>query len=160
MKRALLLAALLCSLSFMAGAQDFDRGAAAYYRGDYASALREWRPLAERGKAEVQTILGAMYYEGKGVPQDYAEAVKWYRKAAEQGEADAQHNLGLSHEQGLGVPRDYVEAYIWFSLAAIAGDQEAPEYRDRAAKLLSPDQMRAAQREAKKRWDRIRARRK
>ncbi len=27
----------------------FDEGEEAYKRGDYATALREWRPLAERG---------------------------------------------------------------------------------------------------------------
>ncbi len=29
----------------------FDEGWAAYNRGDYATALREWRPLAEQGDA-------------------------------------------------------------------------------------------------------------
>ena len=54
-----------------------DEGVAAYDRGDYATALREWRPLAEQGNAKAQYNLGAMYYSGLGVPQDYAEAVKW-----------------------------------------------------------------------------------
>ncbi len=27
----------------------WDEGLAAYQRGDYATAIREWRPLAERG---------------------------------------------------------------------------------------------------------------
>ncbi len=65
----------------------FDEGIAAYDRGDYASAIREWRPLAEQGVAKAQFKLGLMYDNGRGVPQDYAEAVKWYRKAAEQGYA-------------------------------------------------------------------------
>ncbi|MCH8098520.1 MAG: sel1 repeat family protein [Proteobacteria bacterium] len=60
-----------------------DEGVVAYNRGDYATALREWRPLAEQGDAEAQFNLGLMYYKGRGVPQDYAEAVKWYRLAAE-----------------------------------------------------------------------------
>ena len=81
MKRALLLAALLCSLSSIAGAQDFDKGRAAYHRGDYATALREWRPLAEQGDANAQTNLGSMYDNDKGVPKDYAEAVTWWRNA-------------------------------------------------------------------------------
>ena len=61
-----------------------NEGVAAYNRGDFATALREWRPLAEQGVAEAQFNLGLMYYDGEGVPQDYAEAVKWYRKAAEE----------------------------------------------------------------------------
>jgi TPR repeat protein len=95
MKRAILLAVLLCSLSLTAGAQDFKKGADAYKRGDYATALREWRPLAEQGDADAQARLGFLYYQRLGVPQDVAEAAKWFRKAAEQGLACAQYNLGV-----------------------------------------------------------------
>ena len=48
------------------------------------------KELAEGGDAEAQNNLGAMYYNGEGVPQDYKEAVKWQRKAAEQGYANDQ----------------------------------------------------------------------
>ena len=34
-------------------------GLAAYERGDYATALRLWRPLAEQGNALRQKILGS-----------------------------------------------------------------------------------------------------
>ncbi len=56
-----------------------DEGVAAYKRGDYATALREFRPLAERGDAKAQYGLGVMYLNGQGVPQDSAEVVKWHR---------------------------------------------------------------------------------
>ena len=82
MKRLVLTTAILIGLAAPAGA-GFDEGLAAYGRGDYETALREWRPLAEQGLAVAQFNLGLMYDEGQGVPQDYAEAVKWYRKAAE-----------------------------------------------------------------------------
>ena len=62
-------------------------GWGAYERGDYQTALREWRPLATQGNAPAQFNLGLMYDHGYGVPQDDAEAVKWYRLAAEQGDA-------------------------------------------------------------------------
>ena len=78
-------------------AQDYDAGAAAYKRGDYAAALEEWRPLAEQGDVRAQFNLGAMYDHGMGVPPNYAEAARWYRKAAEQGDAGAQHNLSLMY---------------------------------------------------------------
>ena len=74
-----LLSALCLSLPAQAG---FGEGLAAYERGDYATALKEWRPLAEQGDAGAQKNLGWMYYSGQGVPQDYAAAVKWYRLAA------------------------------------------------------------------------------
>ncbi len=69
------------------------KGLDAFQRGDYETALREWRPLAEQGNARAQTALGLMYAEGQGVSQDYETAVKWYRLAAEQGFASAQNNL-------------------------------------------------------------------
>ena len=57
-------------------AADYQAGFYAYDRGDYATALKEWRPLAEQGHAKAQYNLGIMYDDGEGVAQDYAEAVK------------------------------------------------------------------------------------
>jgi len=37
---------------------------------------------AEQGLAGAQLNLGAMYYEGQGIPQDYIEAHKWHNFAA------------------------------------------------------------------------------
>ena len=99
-------------------AADYQTGLEAYNRGDYATALKEWRPLAEQGDGVAQFNLGTMYNEGRGVAQDYIEAVKWYRLAAEQGDASAQYNLGALYYQGQGVPTDYTEAVKWFRLAA------------------------------------------
>ena len=100
---------------------DFQAGFAAYNRGDYATALREWKPLAEQGDADAQFNLGVMYSHGQGVPQDYAEAVRWYRRAAEQGDADAQFNLGVKYDNGQGVLQNYGEAVKWYRKAAEQG---------------------------------------
>jgi TPR repeat protein len=116
---------MLAVLALPATAQDYAKGGAAHGRGDYATALREWRPLADRGDAEAQHSLGLMYLRGQGLPQDDAEAVKWFRKAAEQGHAGAQHNLGLSYTRGQGVPHDGVEAVKWCHKAAEQGIVEA-----------------------------------
>ncbi len=96
----------------------FYKGVAAYNRGDYATALREYRKAAEQGVADAQFNLGLMYGNGHGVPQDYAKALQWYRKAAEQGDAEAQYNLGFMYDNGLGVPQDYMQAHLWYNLAA------------------------------------------
>ena len=116
---AVILAALLLALP--AAGQDYDKGVAAYGRGDYATALKEWRPLAEQGNAIAQHNLGVMYDKGQGVPHDHAEAVKWYRRAAEQGHAKAQTNLGNYYLGGHGVPQDFAEAVKWFRRAAEQG---------------------------------------
>ncbi len=103
----------------------FNEGVVAYKRGDYATALREWHPLAKQGDGGAQFMLGTMYAEGKGVPQDDAEALHWYRKAAEQGVAEAQFNLGVIYDRGRGVPQDYAEAVGWFRKAAEQGHAKA-----------------------------------
>jgi TPR repeat protein len=111
---------------FPANVGPYEKGWAAYHRGDYAPALRIFRLLAEQGFAQAHYSLGVMYDKGRGVSQDYAEAVKWYRMAAKQGDATAQYNLGVSYDEGQGVPQDYAEAVKWYRLAAdqdIAGAQ-------------------------------------
>ena len=107
------------------GAQDFDAGVAAYDRGDYAAAHKEWRLFAEAGVAAAQVNLGIMYGRGEGVPQDKAEAARWFRLAADQGDAQAQFNLGVQYDNGEGVPQDKAEAVRWYRLAADQGDANA-----------------------------------
>ena len=147
---------LLVSLSAPAWA-DFLDGAAAYYRGDYATAFREWLPLARQGLADAQTRLGVMYRNGYGVPQDYAEAVRWYRKAAEQGDAGGQLDLGFMYGAGWGVPQDYVQAHMWSNLAvsrfAPGLDRDmAVLNRDILAAKMTPAQIAEAQRLARE-WE-------
>ena len=92
--------AVLIGSAGVSWSADFQKGLTAYERGDYATALREWTPLAEQGVADAQYNLGVMYGNGKGVPKDYETAVKWYRLAAKQGNASAQFNLGVMYGKG------------------------------------------------------------
>jgi len=117
--------ALLMTLSSPVAAQDFQKGLTAAQAGDYATALHEWKPLAEAGDATAQNNLGIMYAYGQGLPQDYAEAVKWYRLAADQGHAKAQYNLGAMYKKGQGLPQAYAEAVKWYRLAADQGVADA-----------------------------------
>ena len=80
----LTLAVLLGSLGISWSA-DFQKGLTAAQSGDFATALREWTPLAEQGDANAQHSLGVMYAKGDGVPQDYKTAVKWWKLAASNG---------------------------------------------------------------------------
>jgi hypothetical protein len=110
---------------------DYKAGEDAYNRGDFATALREWRPLAEQGHAGAQYYLGVLYDFRKGVPQDFAMAREWYEKAAAQGHAGAQNNLGGLYEFGHGVTQDDVWADMWYHLAAAHPAED--EWRDLAA---------------------------
>ncbi len=99
-------------------AAGYDEGAAAFIRGDYETAWREWLALGERGHQSAQYNLGVLYSIGLGVDQDDAEASKWFRQAADRGLPAAQMRLGTAYLEGKGVPEDLKEAYFWFTLAA------------------------------------------
>ena len=62
---------------------DYQVGAEAYKRGDYDTAVKEFRPGADQGSAVAQYNLGLMSYQGQGMPLDYQEAAQWCRLAAE-----------------------------------------------------------------------------
>ena len=120
---------------------DFQKGMDAYEKKDYATALREWKPLAEQGDAPAQYNLGMMYHKGQGVPQDYKTAVKWYRLAAEQGNASAQGNLGAMYAFGTGGLKDYVYAHMWGNIAAANGNEMGAKLRDDFEKKMTPTQI-------------------
>jgi TPR repeat protein len=122
MLRAALIAVALILSAAPVSAGTWEDALVAYQRGDYAEAVRLWRPLAEQGDATAQDNIGVMYANGLGVTQDYAEAVKWHRMAAEQGYAGGQAKLGIMYAEGKGVPQDYVEAVKWYRMAAVQGD--------------------------------------
>lgn len=119
--RAFLFAALAVAMAVPVAAQDFDKGLAAYERGDYATALHEWRPLAEQGSAAAQYRLGVMYAYGIVVDKDYKKARAWYEKAARQGDPRAAYELGVMYELGRGVIEDPHQAAYWFQQGALAG---------------------------------------
>jgi hypothetical protein len=114
--------------------------------GDYATALRLLRPLAERGNRQAQYNLAVMYANGRGVPRDEAEANRWYRKAAEQGDASAQSLVGSAYLFGRGAPKDFVQAYLWLSLAAQGGDNAAAKVRDGLERFMRVEQISEARR--------------
>ena len=122
MRSALALATVLFLVFTQAFAQDFQKGWKASQVGDYATAMKEWEPLAKKGDATSQFNLGWMYQNGKGVIQDIKEAFKWYLLSANQGYAYGQNNVGIMYAKGDGVPKDYADAMKWFRLSAKQGN--------------------------------------
>lgn len=120
-----LVAAMLAGTSLAA---PLDDAKAADKRGDYATALRLYQPLANEGDSDAEFSLGRMYYNGQGVPHNNAEAVKWFHKAANQGHALAQLYLGVMYAGGLGEPQDYAEAVKWYRKAADQGNGTAQNF--------------------------------
>jgi uncharacterized protein len=150
-KYALATAILVSSAPAPAIAGLFEDGVDAALRGDYATAIRLWRPLAEQGNSIAQTNIGNIYDGGAGaVPQDYAAAVSWYRRAADQGNPIGQHFLGDMYVNGHGVPQDYVLAHMWFNLAAATGIVDgAAADRDMVAAKMTSAQIAEAQKLAR-----------
>ena len=115
---------------------------------------------AEQGQAAAQCDLGALYTDGRILKQSYSNALKWLSKAAEQGDALAMANLGSLYgkgfrDNGIGffqrvrlanMSVDRVEAYKWFSLALQGGRTTAERDLGLLKRLMSADQIEAAER--------------
>lgn len=123
--RSMLVALALLLAVVPSARAGFDQAAAAFDKGDYATALEELKPLAAKGDARSQYAMGVLAENGFGMPKDLKQAAAWYRKAAEQGNTDAQFNLGAMYEHGIGIPVNYAEAARWYRPAAEAGDIDA-----------------------------------
>jgi len=73
---------LTLSMAVTAYSGQYEDAIAAIERGDYATAYRLIKPLAEQGYPKPQHDLGVMYAKGQGVPQDYVLAHMWFNLAA------------------------------------------------------------------------------
>lgn len=122
--RRVLLSLMLLAFPHVAIA-GVERGLAAYERGDYATAVREFRAEALKGQMDGQFNLALMLEQGLGLQKNDEDAVRWYRRAAQQGHFMAQVNLGRMYANGQGVERNDAEAARWFRRAANRGDREA-----------------------------------
>ncbi|GAB5488744.1 MAG: hypothetical protein Pars2KO_23140 [Parasphingorhabdus sp.] len=87
-------AAMMLSAAVPAMA-DVKAGVDAWGRGDYKTAISEWRGPASKGDADAQFNLAQAYKLGRGVPQDLSQAENWYKRAADQGHLQANDNYGL-----------------------------------------------------------------
>lgn len=94
---------------------NYYKGEDAFNRGDYETALSEWRVFAELGDKWAQNDLGFMYQNGYGVKQNYETALKWFQLSAEQGEPTAQQNLARLFYGG--IMEDYIYSYMWAHLS-------------------------------------------
>ena len=106
-------------------AADFKKGLDAAKKGNFETALKEWRPLAEQGDSYAQYNLGLMYDYGEGVIEDYTLAVYWFRKAAEQCHTKGQYSIGYMYASGRGIAKDDTQAVYWFRKAAEQGHAKA-----------------------------------
>ena len=99
MRKSVLIGCALMVLASTSGvfseawAGPWEDGMAAYNRGDYVPAIRLFRPLAEKGNPNAQSVIGVMYRKGQGVARSSARAFMWFSLAAARGDARAKAEL-------------------------------------------------------------------
>ncbi len=106
-------------------ADSFEVGRKAYLDGDYRSAYRILKPLAESGNSDAQKMMGILYDYGQGVDTDPQKALEWYIRSAEQGDPAVQYQVGAKYFKGGDIDQNYAEAVRWWQLAADGGQTEA-----------------------------------
>ena len=126
-------------------AADYARGMHAALNGDYLTAYKEWKPLADKNETTPQFQLGWLYEKGLGVNLNYDMAAYWYLRAAEQGYAYAQTALGRMYTGDHGINRDAIRAYMWSSIAAGLWDPDAKLIQETVAETMSPQDILKAQ---------------
>ena len=113
--------AWLIALSAPLSAQSVAAGADAWAKGDYDTAVENWRPLAEKGDPDAQFNLGQAYRWGRGVTANLSAAQTWYERAAGSGQMDAQVILGLMLFQN----GDHAAGLRWLKAASEKGEPRA-----------------------------------
>lgn len=86
---------------------------------------------------------------------DHQKAMAEYQMAIDAGDKRALGRLGAMYLYGTGTEKDYSKAYIWFALANETGDTNAARFRDAAASMLAPAQLRQAEIEIGKHIDKF-----
>ena len=100
---------------------DFQRGLAAYDRGDNTAARAFWQPLADTYDLAALRNIGHLYRLGQGVARDGEKAARYYTRAAKLGFAPAQFNLAVMLHDGDGVQANKRAARHLAQRAADAG---------------------------------------
>ena len=136
----------------------FQKGLTAYKNKDYAIAIAEWEPIAQKGYGGAAYKLGKIYQLGQGVPQDYGKAIKWFERAGK-GRYGAKkkfwrgaafYTLGLMHLKGEGVPKNQKKAYSMFlkSVQKGAGTWQGLASYNMGLMALKGEGVRKSQRDA------------
>ena len=108
-----LFSALALSATALSAWGSLEAGMDAYSGGDYALAMHEVLPLAEKGDAQAQYLVGQMLANGEGVPKNETAAAQWFLEAAGSGNAKAQLALADMYSLGKGVAEDDAIAAYW-----------------------------------------------
>ncbi|MDR1490103.1 MAG: sel1 repeat family protein [Desulfovibrio sp.] len=105
--------------------EQLQKGAAARDSGDFSTAKKIFRPLAENGDDNAGFALGLMAARGEGGQQDFREAERWWSASAASGNPLSQFNLGLIYYTGALGNKNYAKAKALWSAAALQKQPDA-----------------------------------
>jgi len=104
-----------------------------------------WHKAANNGHVYAQHNLGAMYYEGQGLPKDIDKSIKWYTLASKQGYENSQYSLAILHEEIM----NYTQAYAWASVLTHSNDdgfkEHGQEILDKIKSKMSQEDLKVAE---------------
>ena len=103
---------------------DFAAGRAAYDRGDYQTAYKEWLPLAEAGDIEAGYRIGLLYKDGLGIGRDVKKARNWLFNSGKNAPPALKRDAGKALDE-LGDSIAPVHANSLICEASHEGDPEA-----------------------------------
>src|ERR1035437_1298231 len=117
--------ALLLTLFSALAESDVEAGIAAYQRGDFVAALREFQEAAKHDDIRALNLLGIMHVKGLGTLRDDYQAADMFYRAAILGYPEAMVNLARMYAAGRGGRQDNKAAVSSYRAAAKAGFQPA-----------------------------------
>ena len=105
---------------------------------EFKRAIDTLKPLADKGDANAQFNLGAIYANGRGVPANPKEAVRLYRLAVAKGHLGAMNNLAFMLKTGSGTDKNEREALSLYEkiMASERDDPGAKAMKNIAAKNI------------------------
>jgi TPR repeat protein len=148
LRQCLLVLVMLGASIGAAFAVDLVSAQAAYDKGDFEEAFKQFLSLAEDGNTLAMSSTGVMYDMGQGTKKNYDKAVEWYQKSADQGNQFGQFNLGTMYYMGTGVEKNMVTACKWFVLATRQGNGQARIHMHICEKYLNDTQRAESNRQA------------
>ena len=139
---------LAVGLAGSVAAGPYEDGTAAAKRGDYDTAVRLIRPLADQGDSSAKTFLGQLFRNGMAAAErrDYDTAVRLIRPLANQGDSSAKTFLGQLFRNGTVAGRrgDYDTAMRIMRPLAEQGDSPAQTFLAHLFRVVIPPDYAAA----------------
>lgn len=111
---------------------DFQKGANAYKKQDYKTALKYFQKACDAGIGSGCWVTGTMYYSGKGVERDEFKVVEFQEKACDAGDARGCFVLGHRYQNGAKVKQSTEKALEYFGKAC---DMKHPDACENYAEI-------------------------